>query len=569
MTRAAGSAPRPPDRRGTVGRTRVEPPVLWPARSRFAFTIFDDTDLTTLTNGRPVYDLLTDLGLRTTKSVWTLAPDGRGRVGGQTCEDPDYRRWVTSVQDAGHEIGFHNATDEPSTRDRTILALDRFRELFGHDPRVGADHSGNLEAMYWGPHRLSGVRARLYAGFERTLRPHRRQGTGHVPTSPYFWGDVLRDRVDYWRNFTFAAIDVLDPCPVLPYHDPRRPYVPWWFASTHAPTASALVEALSPERLDELEASGRACILYTHLGAGAAPRWGARPTRAVGVRGPGVPSRLVRPGVRGARPPAVGGAGWPPRRRSPAPHGVALDRRSDPGTGRARAATPPAGLSAVARPGSAAAEDDALEDGPVAPESAPRCRVGHRPAHDAVALPGDAVGRGDRDGSEPQLVLVERGRCGALAQQAEVVGAKATSLADRHRGSLQAVSGVQDHGRVVLEPRVDVVPLGPHQGDDGRGHHLVVLAQPEDDDVPGGDPLLEEGSRRGPRPDPPEPLAPGRGADRVVGLAQVGGAGERPDGATPRPPARRSPRVEWRPATTSSKVLSASGTTASTGPGIV
>ncbi len=339
----------------------MEPPVPWPARSRFAFTIFDDTDLTTLTNGRPVYDLLTDLGLRTTKSVWPLAPYGRGRVGGQTCEDPDYRRWVTSVQDAGHEIGFHNATDEPSTRDRTILALDRFRELFGHDPRVGADHSGNLEAMYWGPHRLSGVRASLYAGFERTLRPHRRQGTGHVPTSPYFWGDVLRDRVDYWRNFTFAAIDVLDPCPVLPYHDPRRPYVPWWFASTHTPTASALVEALSPERLDELEASGGACILYTHLGAGAAP------------------GGVLDPHVRSAFEDLASRPGWF------APVSEVLDHLRSEGRGgllgdgarrhiewrwiadqtRARgvheSATPPAGLNAVARPGSAAAEDDALE----------------------------------------------------------------------------------------------------------------------------------------------------------------------------------------------------------------
>ena len=47
-------------------------PIAWPDDRRFAFTIFDDTDNATLANIVPVYDLLAELGFRTTKSVWLL-----------------------------------------------------------------------------------------------------------------------------------------------------------------------------------------------------------------------------------------------------------------------------------------------------------------------------------------------------------------------------------------------------------------------------------------------------------------------------------------------------------------
>lgn len=50
----------------------AQPHIPWPDGKRFAFTIFDDTDHQTLENVPPVYDFLSDLGLRTTKSVWPL-----------------------------------------------------------------------------------------------------------------------------------------------------------------------------------------------------------------------------------------------------------------------------------------------------------------------------------------------------------------------------------------------------------------------------------------------------------------------------------------------------------------
>jgi hypothetical protein len=242
--------------------------IRWPDGRSFAFTIFDDTDKTTVENGRPVYDLLTGLDLRITKSVWPLAPWGPPRTGGSTCAEPDYLAWVLELQAAGHEIGFHNATDHSSRRSQTIEGLDRFRELFGADPRVGADHSGNEEAVYWGPDRLSGARAWAYSRAMRLSRPDRLAPQGHLPDSEFFCADVLRDRVDYWRNFTFARTDTLAACPPMPYHDPKRPYVNWWFASSHAPTPLPFYELLAPGRLDQLEADGGLCVVYTHFGTG-------------------------------------------------------------------------------------------------------------------------------------------------------------------------------------------------------------------------------------------------------------------------------------------------------------
>lgn len=245
--------------------------VAWPDGRRFAFTIFDDTDRTTVVNGPPVYDVLTDLGMYVTKSVWPVAPAGPPTTGGQTCADPGYRAWAIRLQDEGHEIGFHNASDHPSRREETIKALDEFRSIFGHDPRIGADHSHNREALYWVEARLSGARRTMYRRFRAVTNPGFPSLEGHVPTSPYFWGDVSRDRVTYWRSFTFRRTNLLGPTPLLPYHDPARHYVNYWFTSTHAPTLEPFLDLLRPDRLDQLEEEGGVCIVYSHLGHDFAP----------------------------------------------------------------------------------------------------------------------------------------------------------------------------------------------------------------------------------------------------------------------------------------------------------
>ena len=244
----------------------MTPSSNWPDGHRFAFTIFDDTDMTTLDNGPIVYDLLTSLGFRITKSVWPMAARADRATAGETCADPGYLEWVLRLQAQGHEIGIHNVTDGSSTRDQTIAGLDRFREMFGHDPRAGADHAGNLEALYCGSKRLSGWRSALYRAAERRLQPERPRFSGEEPTSEYFWGDVCRERITYWRGLSFNRLNLLEVTPRLPYHDPARSDVNQWFTASHAPRCADLVSLMRSDRVDQLEARQGVCIMYAHLG---------------------------------------------------------------------------------------------------------------------------------------------------------------------------------------------------------------------------------------------------------------------------------------------------------------
>jgi hypothetical protein len=247
------------------GTARIE----WPDGKSFAFTVFDDSDLATLDNVLPIYDLLHDLGLRTTKSVWAVTGEGVPRFGGTTCDDPAYRDWTLGLQAAGFEIGSHGASSVTMPRPEVQRSLDRFREIYGHDPNTLANHSGCRDSIYWGDARVSGTARLAYDLMTR----FRSRGTfrGHIEGDPLFWGDLCRERVRYVRNFTYADIDTLAACPVMPYHDPERPYVNAWFASSEGADVNAFNACLSEDAQERLEASGGACIMYTHFASGFLP----------------------------------------------------------------------------------------------------------------------------------------------------------------------------------------------------------------------------------------------------------------------------------------------------------
>jgi hypothetical protein len=238
----------------------------WPDNKKFAFTIFDDTDFATIDNVGEVYRFLADLGFRTTKSVWMFDGTQPGNCPGQTCEDPAYLEWVLSLQKQGFEIGYHLATWHTSDRGRTIDALGKFGELFGSPPKVGANHSDCRENIYWGADRIGGMNRLVYNLATRFRFSHRYRG--HVEGDQYFWGDICKQRITYWRNLVFADIDTLAACPIMPYHDPDRPFVNFWFASSDGSNVRLFNRCLSEENQDRLEAAGGACIMYTHFASG-------------------------------------------------------------------------------------------------------------------------------------------------------------------------------------------------------------------------------------------------------------------------------------------------------------
>ena len=91
---------------------------------------------------------------------------------------------------------------------------------------------------------------------------------GHIETSPLFWGDVCRDKIKYVRNFVLGDINTLKACPVMPYHDPDRPYVNFWFAASEGQSRKSFNAILTEANQDKLVEEAGACIMYTHLARG-------------------------------------------------------------------------------------------------------------------------------------------------------------------------------------------------------------------------------------------------------------------------------------------------------------
>jgi hypothetical protein len=213
-----------------------------------------------------VYALLAELGLRTTKTVWTLGGDAGD---GLACDDSRYRAWVEDLQQQGFEIALHNVASRTSPRQRTIEGIERYREILGAYPSVHINHSTCRENIYWGSRRVSGKYRVLYDVLGRRKRSEAFEG--HVETSPLFWGDICQNKIKYVRNFVHGDINTARYCPEMPYHDPRRPYVRYWFASTEGPNVDKFVDKLSDRNLDRLVSQGGACIMYTHFASGFAP----------------------------------------------------------------------------------------------------------------------------------------------------------------------------------------------------------------------------------------------------------------------------------------------------------
>jgi hypothetical protein len=241
-------------------------PLTYPGNKEFAFTILDDTDDSTVENVGPIYDLLHELGMRTTKTLWPVAcPEGSAwYFSGKTLADDEYRQFAHRLAERGFELTWHCATMESSTRDRTEHALEVFCREFGFYPSVHANHGQNRENIYWGPKRYQNF---LLKGLNR-LRGRGRdpEFVGEVEGSPYFWGDLCRRHFRYVRGFTFHEINTLRADPGLVYRLRSTPYVNSWFSTSDAADVNEFTRLVTRGNIDRLRASRGLCILSTHLG---------------------------------------------------------------------------------------------------------------------------------------------------------------------------------------------------------------------------------------------------------------------------------------------------------------
>jgi hypothetical protein len=239
----------------------------FPGNKDFAFAIFDDTDWSTLENTEPVYRFLVEIGVSASKSVWPLPEVWNARVRGSTLHDKKYLQFIRSLQNEGIEIALHNVRNHDSPRVLVERGFREFEDLLGSSPRIHCNHSTNRDNIYWGPNRLSNPAVRL--SYNIATRFSRRQHfEGHIESSPYFWGDICKERITYVRNFVFDEINLDRVNPLMPYHDASRPYVNFWFSSSEGDTVASFCKMLCEANQDRLEAEEGVCIMYTHFGKG-------------------------------------------------------------------------------------------------------------------------------------------------------------------------------------------------------------------------------------------------------------------------------------------------------------
>jgi hypothetical protein len=252
-------------------------PLTFPSGRRFAFTIMDDTDVATVANVGPVYRLLAELGMRTTKTVWPVdCPEGsKNYSSSSTLEDPEYLDFILSLERTGFEIAYHGATMESSGRERIVRAIDKFLELLQRPPRVYANHGYNRENLYWGADRIDNATLKRF--YRRLSGQPSDRYQGHRPGSPWWWGDIASAQISYARNLTFDEINLCRVNPTMPYRDPRRNLVPWWFSASDAEDVTAFNALLRVQNQDRLEREGGICIVATHLAKGFVATGGVLP----------------------------------------------------------------------------------------------------------------------------------------------------------------------------------------------------------------------------------------------------------------------------------------------------
>src|SRR3954467_10250062 len=142
----------------------------FPEGKRFAFTVFDDTDFSTVEKIRPVYEFLCEQGFHTTKCVWALKEDPKGMIGGATLQDPEYRCLIQQLKEHGFEIALHNVCNNDSQRTKVLEGFREYSSIVGEYPRSHSNHALNRENIYWGPSRLNSAPLRLTYQYSAKLR---------------------------------------------------------------------------------------------------------------------------------------------------------------------------------------------------------------------------------------------------------------------------------------------------------------------------------------------------------------------------------------------------------------
>ncbi len=245
--------------------------LIWPpAPFAAGFTIVDDTDAATREQVVAVYDFLTERNFRITKTVWAFAPEEKcgipalpdSTLRGVTLEDGEYARYCRELVAGGFEVCLHGASAGNNDRSRQQAALKLIRSEYG-DPGAFICHSKNADNLYWEEKVTALQPFRFLLG-----RYSKHQCSGEIPGTKYFWGDLCREQVRYIRLLRTRNTNTLAANPSMPYHDPAKPFVRYWFSATKR----SLRDCATEEALGRLRRESGLTVLYQYLHRYADPR---------------------------------------------------------------------------------------------------------------------------------------------------------------------------------------------------------------------------------------------------------------------------------------------------------
>jgi hypothetical protein len=237
--------------------------IEFPGEKQFAFTIIDDTDEAYLENIKPIYDILFENKLKTTKTVWVYPSRNIDVSRGDSLKRKEYLDFVLDIHSKGYEIGLHNVGSGDFKRDEIIQGLNEFRSKLGFYPKIHVNHSYNKDNIYWGSKRFSFP----FNYLVKILYKNYSDFSGEEPLSDYFWGDYHKRYIQYTRSYEVNKINTYKKIPFMPYKEKKcDEYSNFWFGSTFAPNPWIFNKIVTKQNIDKLEKEGGICILFTHLG---------------------------------------------------------------------------------------------------------------------------------------------------------------------------------------------------------------------------------------------------------------------------------------------------------------
>jgi hypothetical protein len=236
--------------------------ITWPLNKKFAFTIIDDTDNSTIENVKPIYEYLFSKNIKTTKTVWIYP--SRTAFKGQTIQDKDYLEFLLKIEREGFEIQLHNIGSGIFKRYEILLGFNIFKETFGRYPTLQINHSSNPDNIYWGYKRYGTILRFLIKLFKGKTR----RFYGDEIESDYFWGDLSKKNIKYIRNRVFNGINTLYYDPQMPYMEKNKIYSNYWFSSSDGHTVEEFNNLITKENIDKLIKKNGLCIVYTHFAEG-------------------------------------------------------------------------------------------------------------------------------------------------------------------------------------------------------------------------------------------------------------------------------------------------------------